>query len=460
MLDDVVLAGVRVLGGPPSDVELRGGRITAVRAAGTSGAALTRVAGTGLVMLPALVDLHTHLREPGDEEAETIASGTRAAAAGGYSDVFAMANCSPVTDSPGRVRHIAETAARTASCRVHPVGAITLRLEGQDLAPLTAMADAGARIFSDDGRCVDDPAILLDALTTSRAAGTVIAQHAQCGSLAPSGQINAGPAADRTGLPPWPAVAEETIVARDVVFAGATGARLHICHVSTAGTVEILRCAKQRGWPVTAEVTPHHLLLTDEQAAAGDTIHKVNPPLRSAADVVALRAALLDGTIDAVATDHAPHPARRKGTGWCDAAFGMLGLETALAVVAEVLGEGGEPDWSLIADAMSHRPARIGGIDAIAGRPLTPGEPATFTLVDPNANWTVDPTEHQSLSANTPFAHFRFRHRVVATVVESRVTADHCGLLAAPGSAALRDAPPRHRANGARDHLSYPGRNC
>uniref|UniRef100_UPI0006E3F09F dihydroorotase n=1 Tax=Nonomuraea pusilla TaxID=46177 RepID=UPI0006E3F09F len=430
VLGDVVLTGVRVLGGPPSDVELRDGRITAIRAAGASGAPVTGVTGTGLVMLPALVDLHTHLREPGDEEAETIASGTRAAAAGGYSDVFAMANCSPVTDSPERVRHVAEIAARTASCRVHPVGAITLGLAGRGLAPLATMAHAGARLFSDDGRCVDDPAVLQAALHASRRAGTVIAQHAQCGSLAAHGQINAGQAADRTGLPPWPATAEETIVARDVVLAGATGGRLHVCHVSTAGTVELLRWAKQRGWPVTAEVTPHHLLLTDEQAAAGDTVHKVNPPLRTAADVAALRAALLDGTIDVVATDHAPHPARRKAAGWCDAPFGMLGLETALAVVAEVLGEDGEPDWALIADAMSHRPARIGGIDSTAGRPLAEGEPATFTLVDPKADWLVDPDGHHSLSTNTPFARFRFRHRVVATVVEGRVTADPHGLLA------------------------------
>ncbi|MFI6896907.1 dihydroorotase [Streptomyces sp. NPDC050256] len=428
-LGTAVLHGVRVLGGEPTEVLVREGRIADIGATGRSGAATRRIDATGLVMLPAFVDLHTHLREPGGGDSETIASGTRAAAAGGYSDVFAMANCRPVTDSPERIAHIADTGERVGSCRVHPVGAITLDLAGRDRAPLAAMALAGARMFSDDGRCVDDAALLRAALVESARAGTVIAQHAQCGDLAREGQINAGSAAERTGLPPWPGVAEETIVARDAVLAGETGARLHVCHVSTAGTVEIVRWAKQRGWPVTAEVAPHHLLLDDTRAVGGDTVYKVNPPLRTARDVAALHQGLRDGTIDAIATDHAPHPAHRKAADWCHAPFGMIGLETALAVVAEVLGDGGEPDWALVAALMAHRPAVIGGIEATAGRPLRAGEPATFTLVDPHADWQVDASKGESLSRNTPFAALRFRHRVVATAVHGLVTADRGSLL-------------------------------
>ncbi|QRP43289.1 dihydroorotase [Amycolatopsis sp. FDAARGOS 1241] len=426
-LGNVVLSGVSPLGGDPVDVVVRAGRIAGFRPAGTSPAPEV-VDAAGLVLLPAFVDLHTHLREPGGEEAETIATGTAAAAAGGYSDVFAMANCSPVTDSPERVEHVLGLAERTASARVHAVGAITEGLAGQRLAPLAAMAGAGARMFSDDGRCVDDPVLVREALAVAARTGTVIAQHAQCGRLAGSGQINAGPAAERTGLPPWPSTGEETIVARDVVLAADAGAALHVCHVSTARTVALVRWAKAQGWPVTAEVTPHHLLLTDTDAATAQTRYKVNPPLRSAQDVAALREALRDGTIDAVATDHAPHPAAAKAADWCGAPFGMTGLETALAVVVEALGA----DWALVAERMAHAPARIGGITGVAGRPIAAGEPATFTLVDPRARWTVDPADTAGRSHNTPFEGLTFTHRPVATVVDGHVTADRGGLF--PGS--------------------------
>ncbi|MCU1640716.1 MAG: pyrC [Nocardia sp.] len=418
-LEGVTLGNVRLLGGPPADLVLRDGRIAAIR---EPTAAAGRIDCAGLVALPAFVDLHTHLREPGGEDAETIASGTRAAAYGGFSDVFAMANCDPVTDTPGRIRYVLDTAARTATARVHAVGAITTGLAGEQLAPLRDMAAAGARMFSDDGRCVDNPALVRAALVAARETGTVIAQHAQCRHLVGDGQINAGYAAEHTGFPGWPGVGEETVVARDVVLAADTGAPLHICHVSTARTVAVVRWAKAQGWPVTAEVTPHHLLLTDRQAATADTVYKVNPPLRSAEDVAAVRVALLDGTIDAVATDHAPHTAARKAADWCGAAFGMTGLETALAVVAEVFGN--EPDWALIAQRMSHNPARIGGIGAFAGRPLRAGEPATFTLIDTAANWTVDPALGISRSHNSPMRGLRFRHRPVATVVDGHLTAN------------------------------------
>lgn len=435
MTATTILRGVRILGGPPADLRIDDDRITATgggrQAAGSPGARV--ISADGLIVLPAFVDLHTHLREPGGEDSETIATGTRAAAAGGYSDVFAMANCDPATDTPDRVRHIFRTAARDSACRVHAVGAVTTGLAGRELAPIGAMARAGARMFSDDGHCVDDPALMRAALRESARAGSVIAQHAQCGSLAAGGQVNEGPVADRTGLPPWPAAAEETIVARDVVLAGHTpGCRLHVCHASTAGTVDIVRWAKRHGRAVTAEVTPHHLLLTDGRAGSQEPLYKVNPPLRTAEDVDALRAGLRDGTIDAVATDHAPHTAARKDQDWCHAAFGMTGLETALAVVADVLtGPDNEPDWTLISEVMSRRPARIGGIADEAGRALAPGEPATFTVIDPEAYWTVNPAGGHSMSCNSPFTGRRFRHRVTATVIAGQVASDLSNLFKA-----------------------------
>ncbi|MFJ3278456.1 dihydroorotase [Streptomyces halstedii] len=431
-LGPVVLGGGRILGGETCDIRLTGdGRIAAISPAGTDTSPVRRVPVNDLVVLPAFVDLHTHLREPGGEDSETIATGTHAAAAGGFSDVFAMANSQPVTDTPERVARITKTAARTAAARVHVVGAITTGLDGATLAPLEAMAAAGARMFSDDGRCVDDAAVMRRALDAARATGTLIAQHAQCRRLAGDGQINAGPAADRTGLPPWPGAAEETVVARDVVLAAESGARLHICHVSTARTADIVRWAKSNGWPVTAEVAPHHLVLDDQLVTGTDPLYKVNPPLRSSADVKALREALQDGTIDAVATDHAPHTSRSKAADWCHAPFGMLGLETALPVLADVLTRDGAPDWARIARVMSHQPARIGGIGALAGRPLAAGEPATFTLVDPAAHWQVNPLDLHSLSHNTPFTGMTFRNRVKATVVDGHVTHDAARLLPA-----------------------------
>ncbi|HET6501294.1 MAG TPA: dihydroorotase [Amycolatopsis sp.] len=417
----VTLRGVRLYGGAAADVGVRDGLLAPPGGRDVDCA--------GLVALPAFVDLHTHLRDPGDPDAETIATGTAAAAAGGYSDVFAMANCFPVTDTPQRVRDITRVAAETASCRVHPVGAVTVGLAGARLAPLRELAAAGARMFSDDGHCVDDAALLRDALRLATDVGAFVAQHAQHGGLAGLGQINEGRAAAVTGLTPWPVVGEEAIVARDVVLAGRLNARLHLCHISTAGSVEIVRWAKSRGWPVTAEVTPHHLMLDDELAALGAPRYKVNPPLRSAEDVKTLRAALAEGTLDVVATDHAPHSRARKSGHWRDAAFGMIGLETALPVVAEVLGGRGEPDWRLIAESMAHRPAKIAGIDAVAARPLRPGEPATLTLVDPAADWTVVPGEGASRSSNTPFAGLRLRHRVVATLLAGQVTHDALGLF-------------------------------
>jgi len=421
-LDNTILRGVKPYGGPERDVTIRNGRIGQVAPPVEPLHDGTDVDAVGLVLLPGLIDLHTHLREPGGEAAETIRTGTRSAAAGGFTDVYAMANTNPVTDTAARVRAVRTLAATGASARVHPVGAITVGLRGEQLAALTEMRDAGANLFSDDGKCVDDAGLMFRALHIAAHHDLVLAQHAQLGQLAGKGQINAGRVAEKTGLAPWHAAAEETVIARDAILAGHAGARLHICHISTRGSVEVIRWAKSQGWAVTCEVTPHHLLLTDELAALSDTKYKVNPPLRSTEDVAALRLALLDGTIDAVATDHAPHPADSKAHQWCDAPFGMAALETALAVTARVLTESADTNWSLLARLMSSNPARIGGIPDIAGRPLTEGEPASFCVVDPAGNWSVDATCFYGKATNSPFIGETFQHQVVATAIDGHVT--------------------------------------
>lgn len=423
----MIIAGARILGAAPSDIHVSGGVVTAIRPARcrimpAGGCQSGVVDARGLVALPAFVDLHTHLREPGDEEAETIATGTRSAAAGGYSDVFAMANTRPVTDTAARVEHIRRRASETAHCRVHPVGALSIGLAGRALAPMRAMAAAGATVFSDDGHCLDDAMLMWRALHQAARLGVVVAQHAQHGSLAAFGQINAGHAARRSGLAPWPVVAESTIVARDVMLSADTGGRLHICHVSTRAAVDVIRWAKSRGWPVTAEVTPHHLFLDDEIARQTvDPALKVNPPLRTADDVAAVRAGLIDGTIDAVATDHAPHPSERKAPPWTQAAFGFAGLETALAATAHVLASCDKLDWALVARVMSHAPAAIAGISADAGRPISLGEPATFTLIDPDAGWTVSAEQRYTRSANNPHVGRTFDNRVVGMLLNGRL---------------------------------------
>jgi dihydroorotase len=418
-LNDITLTGVRIGDGTPCNVVVRDGRIQAIDEPGTE--LRTPVwDADGLVMLPGLVDLHTHLREPGGEESETINTGTRAAAAGGFTDVFAMANTSPVTDTVQRWEAVVE-AARGASTRVHPVGAITMGLKGRELSPIQALAQAGATLFSDDGKCVDDAGLVRAAMRLAAGSNSVIAQHAQHAQLAGNGQINDGHASATTGLQPWPGVAEETVIARDAILAAETGAHLHVCHVSTARSVEVVRWAKSQGWPVTAEVTPHHLLLTDELAALGDTRYKVNPPLRSTHDVMALRDALVDGTIDAVGTDHAPHARRLKDRPWCEAAFGMTGIETALAVVAQVFEDLGALSWDVVSARMSTAPAAIGRISHLAGRPVRPGEQATFTLVNPSASWTMT-NDTYSKSGNTPFLSSVFSKKVVATAIGGRLT--------------------------------------
>ena len=413
-----VLRGVRVLDGGPTDVLVRDGRVDDVRR-GADAPGASVLDAVGLVLLPGLVDLHTHLREPGREDAETVETGSRAAALGGFTAVHAMANTDPVADTAGVVEQVWRLGQQAGHCDVHPVGAVTVGLDGTRLAELGAMADSAAcvRVFSDDGRCVDDAVLMRRALEYVKAFDGVIAQHAQEPRLTEGAQMNEGIVSARLGLAGWPAVAEEAVIARDVLLAAHVESRLHVCHVSTAGSVQILRQAKASGVRVTAEVTPHHLLLTDSACGDYDPVFKVNPPLRTAEDVAALVAGLADGTIDAVATDHAPHASEDKETEWAAASPGMLGLQTALGVVTGL----GRLSWTEVADRMSVRPARIGRLTG-QGRPVEPGEPANLVLVDPAATWTVDPSALASRSSNTPYAGRELGSRVVATFLRGRPT--------------------------------------
>ena len=426
--EDWVLRGVRILGGEPRDVHIRDGVIAVIADAGegpTDGG--RTLDGDGLVALPGLVDLHTHLREPGREDAETVETGARAAALGGYTAVHAMANTDPVADTAGVVEQVWRLGHRAGLCDVWPVGAVTVGLGGVRLAELGAMADSTAqvRMFSDDGICVSDPVLMRRALEYVKGFDGVIAQHAQDPWLTDGAQMNEGEVSGRLGLRGWPAVAEEAVIARDCLLAAHVGSRLHVCHVSTAGSVEIIRAAKAKGWQVTAEVAPHHLLLTEDAAQTYDPVYKVNPPLRTRSDVEALRYGLADGTIDAVATDHAPHAMEDKETEWQAAAFGMIGLESSLSVVQEAMVETGLLDWAGVADRMSVRPARIGRLGpgrGDHGQPLQAGAPANLTLVDPAARAQVDPSAFASKGRNSPYATMTLPGRVVATFLRGRPT--------------------------------------
>jgi dihydroorotase len=414
------ITGARLLGGQPADLLLRDGHFTETddRPRGA-----VTVDADGLVALPGLVDLHTHLREPGREDAETVESGSRAAARGGYTAVHAMANTDPVADTAGVVEQVWNLGQIAGYCDVRPVGAVTVGLRGERLAELGAMADSQARVrvFSDDGVCVSDAVLMRRSLEYVKAFDGVVAQHAQEPRLTEGAQMNEGVMSGVLGMRGWPAVAEEAIIARDCLLAAHVGSRLHVCHVSTAGSVELIRWAKSKGWNVTAEVTPHHLLLTDEQVATFDPVFKVNPPLRTAEDVAALREGLADGTIDCVATDHAPHPTEDKECEWAAAAMGMLGLETALSAVQHAMIETGLLDWAGLADRMSVRPAAIGRVDG-QGQPLEVGAPANLVLVDPAARRVVDPLDSASLSRNTPLGGRELPGAVVATFLRGRAT--------------------------------------
>ena len=406
-----VLRGVRPYGADPVDIIVRAGVIAEIVKAGTGSGQV--VEADDLIALPGFVDLHTHLREPGREDAETIDTGSRAAALGGFTAVFAMANTSPVADTAGVVEQVWHLGQATGLVDVYPVGAVTVGLGGEQLAELGAMATSPAqvRVFSDDGKCVHDAAIMRRALEYVKAFDGVIAQHAQEPRLTVDAQMNEGLLSGQLGLTGWPRVAEESIVARDVLLAEHVDSRLHVCHVSTAGSVEVIRWAKSRGIKVTAEVTPHHLLLTEDLVATYDPVYKVNPPLRTSADIAALRAALADGTIDAIATDHAPHPHEDKDCEWAAAAFGMLGLQTAFSIAMLTMVNSGLLDWHTLADRLSVRPARIGHANG-HGQDLLVGAPANIAVVDPSASWVVEPATFASKSRKTSFfSHFSAKKR-------------------------------------------------
>ena len=419
MSSNFVLKNVSLAAGEIKDIQVSDGLIITV---GADLVADELIDCTGLVALPGFVDLHTHLREPGFEQSETVLTGTQSAALGGFTAVHAMANTMPVADTAGVVEQVASLGIEAGYAEVFPIGAVTTGLEGKQLAELGAMANSKAqvKVFSDDGKCVHDPVIMRRALEYVKAFDGVIAQHAQEPRLTEGAQMHEGAVSAELGLTGWPSVAEESIIARDVLLAEHVGSRIHICHLSTAGSVEIIRWAKARGIKVTAEVTPHHLLLTDELVRSYDSVYKVNPPLRTAEDIEALREALIDGTIDIIATDHAPHPIESKDCEWNAAAFGMLGLETAASIAQEVLIESGKSSWTRLAEVLSFAPARIGG-DSNQGQMIQAGSVANIVLIDPKARRKVV-ADSASKSKNSPYVGLELPGRVVHTIFKGYFT--------------------------------------
>ncbi len=416
------------------DLLITDGRIHSL-AVGINDATATIIDAKGCVVLPGLVDLHTHLRQPGREDAETVLSGSRSGAKGGFTAISAMPNTSPVADNAGVVEQVFRLGQQSGLLDVFPIGAVTQGLEGAALSEIGAMADsiAQVRVFSDDGNCVFDPLVMRRALEYIKKFNGVIAQHAQEPSLTVGSQMNEGEVSAVLGLKGWPAVAEEAIIARDILLVDHVKSRLHICHVTTAGGVEIIRWAKARGINVTAEVTPHHLLLTDELARSYDPVFKVNPPLRSQKDVMALREALADGTIDIVATDHAPHTMESKECEWQEASFGMLGLETALSIVQKTMVDSKLMDWAQVADRLSTAPARIGGYSD-QGHNLEIGAKANVMIINPSASWTVDKDLVVSKSRNTPFHGYELPGVVTHTFFNGMATLIDGALINSGGS--------------------------
>lgn len=424
MTETLVITGAQLLGDNSADIVVEDGIIAEI-GSGLSRSGARVIDAAGLIALPGLVDLHTHLREPGFETSETILTGTRAAAAGGFTAVFAMPNTLPVADSAGVVEQELALGEAAGYATVQPIGAVTIGQKGERLAELGAMATSRAkvRVFSDDGFCVFDPLIMRRALEYVKSFGGVIAQHAQDPRLTEGAQMNEGVVSAELGLSGWPAVAEESIIARDVLLAEHVGSRLHVCHLSTAGSVDIIRWAKKRGINVTAEVTPHHLLLTEELVRGYDARYKVNPPLRREEDVIAVREGLADGTIDIVATDHAPHPSENKACEWQAAANGMVGLESALRVVHQSMVQTGLIGWADVARVMSSTPARIGLLEG-HGTPLAAGQPAQITLYDPNVEGVFSTADLRGRGQNSPYLGRDLPGRVEWTIHHGRTTVE------------------------------------
>lgn len=422
MTETIVVRGAALADGRRTDILVRDGRIAEFGAA-LSVAGARVLDADGLLALPGLVDLHTHLREPGFEQSETVLTGSKAAAIGGFTAVHAMANTSPVADTAGVVEQVHSLGAEAGFVTVRPIGAVTVGLEGKQLAEIGAMANSRAqvRVFSDDGKCVSDALLMRRALEYVSTFGGVLAQHAQEPRLTEGAQMNEGTLSGELGLAGWPAVAEESIIARDVLLAQHVGARLHVCHVSTAGSVEVIRWAKARGIRVTAEVTPHHLLLTEQLASTYDARYKVNPPLRRDEDVHAVRAGLADGTIDIIATDHAPHPVESKDCEWDAAAFGMVGLESALSVVQASVVDTGMLDWTDVARTFSLMPARIGQLTGYEIG-VTIGAGANFTLYDPSASRVFGLADLRGKGTNSPYLERTLPGRVHATIHDGYLT--------------------------------------
>ena len=419
--DSLLISNVLVYGeGEPTNVFVKDGVIAAI--GGTHEADRT-IDGNGGVLLPGFVDMHVHLREPGREDTETIATGSAAAAKGGFTAVFTMANTTPVMDQPVIAESVWFKGQNIGLCDVHPVGSITKGLEGKELTEFGMMArsEAKVRMFSDDGKCVDDPQVMRRALEYAKGMDVLIAQHAEDHRLTEGASAHEGENAARLGLRGWPRVAEESIVVRDAIMARDYGNRVHICHASTEGTVELLRWAKSQGIPITAEVTPHHLTLTDERLETYDAVNKVNPPLRESRDAEALKKALLDGTIDVVATDHAPHGSEDKCCEFENAKPGMLGLETSLSIIVDTFVATGLADWRFVAHVMSERPAEITRLPG-QGRPIAEGEPANLAIVDPGKTWTASGADFASKAENTPFEGQEFSAKVTHTVLRGKVT--------------------------------------
>lgn len=423
------IIGAKLTDGRIVDVEIDNQKISKINKS-SNNLDKDAIDGRSKLLIPGLVDLHTHLREPGREDSETVLTGSRAAVAGGYTAVSAMANTNPVADNAGVVEQIYRLGKEAGLIDVNPVGAVTNGLNGEKLSEMGAMADsiAKVRMFSDDGKCVSDPLIMRRALEYVKTFNGIIAQHAQEPRLTVNAQMNEGSVSARIGLPGWPAIAEEAIIARDILLAEHVQSRLHICHVTTAGGVELIRWAKQRGIQVTAEVTPHHLLLTDDLVENYDPIYKVNPPLRTMKDVMALREGLAEGIIDIVATDHAPHPAEDKDCEFHAGAFGMVGLETALSVVVKTMVESGLMSWSDLVDRMSIAPAKIAGY-VTQGREIAVGMPANFILVDPEKRWKVDRNKLMSKSKNTPFHNFELPAVVTDVFHDGQQVMSNCKVL-------------------------------